>query len=594
VEILRTRKTLLALLALILVISVMAIPVVSKSNFSGNQQYGYCDSCHSAQSTMTLTMQSSPSTANAIAPGATVTVWVNASGSMSGATQVGALIASTTSTSNSLPSNGGWTITSDPSGSATSYNYYKFTPYSSSHSFKWVLTAPQTTGTHSLYGRIMHSGSQEYYKNVGPLTFNVQSVPVNAPQVTITSPLNGATVSGSIIVTGMATAATGATIASVVLNIDGAQRGTTTSITFSFVVDTTTLLNGAHTIQVVATDNGARTGSQSITVTASNVVPTNPIVLISSPTNGQMVTGSVGVNAAVTAGQGATISYVSFKVGSIEFGNDTSSPYSATLNTNSYADGTHYIDVTAVDNGGRRGSQTITLVVNNTGIATIIPIVTIVSPINGAVLTGSFNVTAAMSSALPLTGVDLLIDGASQGLKTTGPYTWGVNGNSLSPGAHGINVTATDNNAKVGFQEITVTVSGYVGPTVRIDSPTVGGEYDGMITVTANLTSEAGVDYVILRINGQQVANATTAPFSWQLNTANYLDGYMVINVTAVDLAGKRGYSEVSIAVDNAGQDEPLLEMAATTIAGFLGIIALVLTLTTAVMFYRNKRGGGA
>jgi len=37
-----------------------------------------------------------------------------------------------------------------------------------------------------------------------------------------------------------------------------------------------------------------------------------------------------------------------------------------------------------------------------------------------------------------------------------------------------------------------------------------------------------------------------------------------------------------------------LLEMAATTIAGFLGIIALVLTLTTAVMFYRNKRGGGA
>lgn len=67
-----------------------------------------------------------------------------------------------------------------------------------------------------------------------------------------------------------------------------------------------------------------------------------------------------------------------------------------------------------------------------------------------------------------------------------------------------------------------------------------------------------------------------------------------MVNITAVDLAGKRGYSEVSVAIDNAGQDEPLMEMAATIIAGFLGIIALVLTLTTAAMFYRNKRGGGA
>jgi hypothetical protein len=594
VEILRTRKAILALLALILIFSAVAIPVVSKSNFSGNQQYGYCDNCHSALSTMSATMESSPGASNQISPGVTVTIWVNVTGSVSGATQVGALIASTTGTSSSLPSNGGWTITSDPSGTASVYNYFKFTPYSGQHSFKWVLTAPQATGAHSLYGRILHSGNQEYYRNVGPLTFNVQSVPVNAPQVVITSPLNGATISGSITITGTATAAAGATISSVVLNIDGAQRGTTTSSIFSFAVDTTTLLNGAHAIQVVATDNGARIGSQSITVTASNVVPTNPIVLISSPSNGQKVTGNVVVNAAITAGQGATISYVSFKIGSVEFGNDTSSPYSATLNTNSFADGTHFIDVTAVDNGGRRGSQTITLIVNNTGNAPTIPVVTITSPLNGAVLTGTFSVTATVTGALPLTSVNLLIDGASQGPKTIGPFVWSVNGNSLSTGSHIINVTATDNNAKLGFQEITVTLTGFGGPTVRIDGPTAGGAYDGTITVSANLTSGAGIGYVVLRINGQQVANTSVAPFSWQVNTANYPDGHAVINITAVDLAGKRGYSEISISIDNAGQEEPLIEMAGTMIAGFLGIVAALLTLTTAVMFYRNKRGGGA
>jgi hypothetical protein len=301
----------------------------------------------------------------------------------------------------------------------------------------------------------------------------------------------------------------------------------------------------------------------------------------------------VAVNVAVTAGQGATISYVSFKIGSIEFGNDTSSPYSATLNTNSYADGTHSIDVTAVDNGGRRGSQTITIVINNTGTAPTIPVVSITSPLNGAVLTGTFSVTSTVTSALPLTSVNLLIDGVSQGLKTIGPYVWSVNGNALSTGAHVINVTATDNSARIGFQEITVTVTGFVGPSVRIDNPTAGGAYAGTITVSANLTSGAGIGYVVLRINGQQVANTSTAPFSWQVNTANYPDGHAVINITAVDLAGKHGYSEMSISIDNAGQEEPLIEMAGTVIAGSLGIVAMLLTLTTAVMFYRNKRGGG-
>ena len=590
----RTRKAILALLALILVFSAVALPVVSKSNFSGNQQYGYCDNCHSASSSMAVTMESSPSISNPIAPGATVTIWVNASGSVTGATQVGALIASTTGSSNSLPSNDGWTIQSDPSGSATIYNYYKFTPYSGQHSFKWVLTAPQATGTHSLYGRILHSGSQEYFKNAGPLTFNVQSVPVGVPQVTITSPLNAAVVSGSITVTGTAIAASGASISSVVLNIDGAQKGSTTSTTFSFAVDTITLLNGAHTIQVVATDNGARTGSQSVTVTVNNAIPANPIVLIVSPSNGQKVIGSVAVSATVTAGQGATISYVSFRIGIVEFGNDTSQPYSATLNSNSYADGAHQIEVTAQDNGARRGSQTITVVINNTGSAPNIPIVTIVNPLNGAVLTSSFNVTATVSSSLPLTSVDLLIGGASQGSKTTGPYVWAVNVNSLSPGPHMINVTATDNSATMGFQEISVSVTGHVAPIVHIDNPTASGAYDGSITISANVTPGNGISYVVLRINGQQVANSTAAPFSWQVNTANYPDGNTVVNITAVDLSGKHGYSEMTVSIDNAGQEEPLIEMGATIVAGTLSIIALVLVLTTAVMFYRNKKGGGS
>ena len=67
-----------------------------------------------------------------------------------------------------------------------------------------------------------------------------------------------------------------------------------------------------------------------------------------------------------------------------------------------------------------------------------------------------------------------------------------------------------------------------------------------------------------------------------------------MVNITAVDLSGKHGYSEMTVSIDNAGQEEPLIEMGATIVAGTLSIIALVLVLTTAVMFYRNKKGGGS
>jgi hypothetical protein len=858
-----TRKAILALLALILVISAMAVPVVSKSNFSGNQQYGYCDNCHSAQSTITVTMESSPSAATTIAPGATVSVWVNASGSMSGATQVGALISSTTGTSSSLPSNGGWTITSDPSGSATTYNYYKFTPYSSSHSFKWVLTAPQTTGTHSLYGRILHSGSQEYYKNVGSLNFNVQAA-VAAPTVAITSPTNGATVSATIIVAATVTPGAGATITQAAMSVDGVQKLIDTTAPYSFSLDTSTLTNAVHTISVTATDNGARTGSQSISVTVNNVVVANPLVTVSSPasgatisgtttitgtvvlgvgatlsqvvltvdgaqkatgattsfsfnldtttltnaghtitvtatdngartgsksisvtvlnqavlpptvvisqpSNGATVTGTITVSATVTPGVGASISSVTLTVDGGAGIAMSGNPYTVQVNTASWSTGQHTLVVTAIDNGARTGTQSIVVYKG----APAVPVVDITAPTNGAVVYGTVVVQSTVTSTYPITSVDLKIDGVSQGAKTSAPYTWSVNTLILSNAQHTVLVTATDDIAQTGSMQIAVTVSntppivdlltpisgttvqgslrveahvtslapvsyvnlrvdgvqqfnnttsapyvwfvdtlslsngqhtlratagsstglsGFMQVTVtvaniaplvtflspinhatiqgmqtvevsvsssapivyaslRVDgsqvanitsapyqwdlnttyfadgahalnvtvgsnigqrgyaeisvtlnnlasvaitSPTNGGAYDGTINLAMTFNAPGGPGYILIKVGGNQVANLSSAPYQTSLNTASYPDGSLVINVTAVDAHGNRLYQEITISIDNAGQEEPLLEMAATGIAGVLGIIALILTLTTAVMFYRNKKGGGA
>jgi len=86
-----------------------------------------------------------------------------------------------------------------------------------------------------------------------------------APTVTITSPSNGATVSGSVSITVDANdAEDGALIADIF--IDGAYITTANSYSW----DTTGYLDGGHTIRADVEDTGGLTDSDSITVTVSN------------------------------------------------------------------------------------------------------------------------------------------------------------------------------------------------------------------------------------------------------------------------------------------------------------------------------------
>jgi hypothetical protein len=78
--------------------------------------------------------------------------------------------------SNSLPSNDGWTIVSDPTGS-TAFNYYEDDQYSGSLTATWTLTAPSINGTYKLYAREVH-GNGETYTNrfVSGISFTVGSI----------------------------------------------------------------------------------------------------------------------------------------------------------------------------------------------------------------------------------------------------------------------------------------------------------------------------------------------------------------------------------------------------------------------------------
>jgi hypothetical protein len=155
-----------------------------------------------------------------------------------------------------------------------------------------------------------------------------------------------------------------------------------------------------------------------------------------------------------------------------------------------------------------------------------------------------------------------------------------------------LNVTTGTITGLIGTGQVSVVFTNR--PIVTILEPTAGAPYHGPINIVANVSSPTAIAYVSIKINGVEVANLSSAPYTTSIDSATYTDGLTKVNVTALGANGKVGYNEISITIDNAGQEEPLVELAWTIIAGSLAILAGVVTVTVAIMFYRSKKGGGA
>lgn len=91
----------------------------------------------------------------------------------------------------------------------------------------------------------------------------------NPPSISITSPNNGATVSGVVTITADATDDKG--ITKVEFYLDGIYKSTDTSFPYSWSWDTTQSNNGSHTIKAVAYDTANQTATNQISVTVKNI-----------------------------------------------------------------------------------------------------------------------------------------------------------------------------------------------------------------------------------------------------------------------------------------------------------------------------------
>lgn len=92
-----------------------------------------------------------------------------------------------------------------------------------------------------------------------------------------------------------------------------------------------------------------------------------------------------------------------------------------------------------------------------------------------------------------------------------------------------------------------VVVADTIPPTVALTAPTAGQTISGVNTLTANATDSGGVSKVEFYLGLVLVGSATSAPYSFELDTTKYPNGSVVIGAKSYDTAGNSSTANSSV-----------------------------------------------
>ena len=216
----------------------------------------------------------------------------------------------------------------------------------------------------------------------------------------------------------------------------------------------------------------AKGGSSSACVRKATCSPSAtdtaaPSISIASPAAGSTLAGAVTVSG--SASDNAAIARVDIAVdGATWTLASGTTAWSASVNTASYADGSHTVAARATDTSGNSAvtSRTVTFA-NGSSTAptppadTTKPTVAITSPQAGATVTGSINVTGSSADNAAVAKVEVAVDGGSWST-ASGTSTWSAPfiSTGYANGSHTIAARATDTSGNVSaITSVSVNVS---------------------------------------------------------------------------------------------------------------------------------------
>ncbi|MBJ6801436.1 Ig-like domain-containing protein [Geomonas propionica] len=386
------------------------------------------------------------------------------------------------------------------------------------------------------------------------LTVNVSNDLI-APSVALSSPITGATVSGTVTVTASASDNVG--VSKVEFYSNNVLQATVATAPYSYSWDTRTVANGSYTLVAKAFDAaGNATQSQSSVVSVSNDT-TAPTVAVTSPTSGSTVSGTVTVTASASDNVG--VSKVEFYRNGALVATSSAAPYAYSWNTTAVANGSYTLTAKAYDAAGNAGaSQSTSVNVSNVTPDATAPTVAVTSPASGSTVSGTVTVTASASDNIGVSKVEFYRNGVLVATSSAAPYAYSWNTTAVANGSYTLTAKAYDAAGNAGIsQSNAVNVSNpttdTIAPTIAITSPATKTYVSGLVTIKANATDNVGVTKVDFFVSGKLVATVTQAPYSyvWDTTTVANNTSY-TLSAKAYDAAGNtKQASNVYVTVKN-------------------------------------------
>ncbi len=281
------------------------------------------------------------------------------------------------------------------------------------------------------------------------------------PTVSITSPLNGATVSGSVTITAAATDDSG--VIRVDFYVDGVVIGSDWTAPYDQIWNSATVVDGIHTLTATAVDTANQSGINSVNVLVDNV--NDPPVANAGPDQTAFVNQTLTFDGSASYDPDGTI--VSYNW---NFGDGTSASGQVVNHVYSLA-GTYTVTLTVTDNGGLTAQDTALVTIKEQPSAPIANVIIDMSISGGSRWRANALVTARDASNQPI--VDATVDGSWSGI-----YNRNVS-------------NSTDEDGQASFR--TGSLSG-----------------TGTVTFTVTRITKGGVDYLLQGETSDSITKAST------------------------------------------------------------------------------------
>jgi hypothetical protein len=398
-------------------------------------------------------------------------------------------------------------------------------------------TTRLSDGGHTIIVRALDAAGHETTASVSVLVDNTD------PSAQLVRPYRGEFAGGYISVKARADDTVG--LRSVRLEVFRIENGTADKVDeammaldqstglFACGLDTGALPDGKYAANVTATDIAGH--AVSTPAVEFNIDNHAPLVLVNSPLDGQVVSGTVAVDALVSDESGLFLELALYTTDGKTW-RALGTPWNTTLSS----DGPAAIVVRAADAAGHVTEASVDVIVDNS-----LPNVRFAGPAGPAFVEGLLEVAVEASDAAGVLSVVLTVDGLEAGIgEDAGRHVARLDTSRLADGAHALAAVVTDLAGRKRTAELEVLVDN-TPPSLKVHAPRINTYVCGTVNITA-AASDTYLDRTEYRVDGLDWTDIYEP-----LDTKLLAAGRHVLRVRSVDRIGHESASDIPFLVDN-------------------------------------------